>query len=63
MVLPHIVPPHVTAAILVALKLGRSVRPFDRKDNDDFVDAHNYLDFAEAGCPTIPKPEDSIHHA
>ena len=51
---PNGIPSYVVATMLACLKIGRSVRPFNKPDNDDYVDMENYMDFAEEINPYCP---------
>jgi hypothetical protein len=54
--LPHPIPAHVVALMMTQLKLARAAKPFET-DNDSYVDAHNYLDFAEETATNIPEDD------
>jgi len=41
-----VLPPHVVCLMMASFKLVRAALPF-QYDDDDFIDARNYLDFAE----------------
>ena len=48
------IPPHFVGLFMAALKLHRIAAPFDKKDDDSYVDLKGYLDFAEENDPTLP---------
>lgn len=46
--------PSLVGLMMVCLKLHRAATPSHKSDRDDYVDAHNYLDFAEEADTLVP---------
>lgn len=56
-------PPHLVQLMMVGFKLGRAARPFPKPDSEDYVDARNYLDFAEESADNIPHQKNGRPHS
>ena len=52
------IPPHVCAAMLLGLKLVRSMNPAGKFQLDDFVDMQNYMGFTRRMDPKNPEATD-----
>jgi len=49
------IPPYLVGLMMACLKIHRIAAPFRKKDNDSYVDLHNYVNFSEENDPTIPE--------
>ena len=52
------IPPHICAAMLLGLKLMRSITQVGKFQEDDFLDMFNYLDFTKRMDPKNPEATD-----
>ena len=49
------IPPYLVGLMMAALKIYRASVPFDRRDDDSYVDLVNYVEFARTMDPALDR--------